>query len=262
MSKLTVLCHVFSFLKSTAPRPEVSSLVNQKGNANSCSSHPSSCVLFEVKSCSSKRLWENEVRRRQQFVWKKSWWFVCPCARFPQGIYSWLFILFLLPSHMARESNGLKSWVLFLIKLSSIHSLVTVMKWLASIGEKVSISWAMTLCMIKDTGKCSSSRWSPHSFISWKLSSISRIKAARGREGICFHHPQVEHILPAPEIQHIPINSRVQWWNPSLIHVDHLNLTSCYSKETRAAKLTSSNTAEGEICTVRHQRETCCFKKE
>ncbi len=50
MSKLTVFCHVFSFLKSTAPRPEVSSLINLKGNANCCPLSDSlSCHLFEVK---------------------------------------------------------------------------------------------------------------------------------------------------------------------------------------------------------------------
>lgn len=48
MSKLTVFCYVFSFLKSTAPRPEDSSLVNQKGNTDSCSSsHSSSSLLFD-----------------------------------------------------------------------------------------------------------------------------------------------------------------------------------------------------------------------
>lgn len=73
-------------------------------------------------------------------------------------------------------------------------------------GEKVSIWWALTLCMIKDTGKCSSSRWPPHFFIPWKLSSISRFKAVRGRKGICFRRPQVE-VLPAPGIQHTPINT-------------------------------------------------------
>lgn len=47
-----------------------------------------------------------------------------------------------------------------------------------------------------DRGKCSSSRWSLHSYIPSKLSSIPR---SRGREGICFHH-QVE-VLPASGIR-------------------------------------------------------------
>lgn len=151
-----------------------------------------------------------------------------------------------------------KQWteVLFLIKLNSIHSLVAVMKWLASIGGKVSVWWALTLCMIKDTGK-----WSPHSLIPWKLSSISKIKAARGREGICFHHPQVEHILPAPGIQHTPINTakcRDEAHRSSMLTV----LTSpAVIQKKRAAELPSS--AEGEFCAVQlHQWESCSFKKE
>lgn len=67
MSKLTVFCHVFSFLKSTASRPEVSTLVNQNGNTNSCSSHSSSSLLFEVKPAESVNIFPLEtVRQRDE----------------------------------------------------------------------------------------------------------------------------------------------------------------------------------------------------
>lgn len=105
MSKLTVLCHVFSFLKSTAPRPEVSSLVNKNGITNSCySSHSSSVLLFEVKPTESGQLYiflfetvRQQGDTRSLSERRGRGLYVLPCAWFPQGIYSWLFILFLVP---------------------------------------------------------------------------------------------------------------------------------------------------------------------
>ncbi|KAI9533209.1 hypothetical protein NQZ68_025603 [Dissostichus eleginoides] len=41
-----------------------------------------------------------------------------------------------------------------------------------------------------------------------KLSSISRMKAARGREGVCLHPPPAD-VLPAPGIQQTPTNRKV-----------------------------------------------------
>lgn len=63
----------------------------------------------------------------------------CPAPNSPQGICSWLFVLFLVSSGMPVKAMDLSLKVLFLIELSSIHSLVTVMKWSACSEEKVSI---------------------------------------------------------------------------------------------------------------------------
>ena len=80
--------------------------------------------------------------RCQQCVLKEEEVVVCmswPAPNSPQGICSWLFILFLVSSGMPVKAMDLSLKVLFLIEISSIHSLVTVMKWSACREEKVSI---------------------------------------------------------------------------------------------------------------------------
>lgn len=77
----------------------------QNGITNRCySSHSSSVLLFEVKPTESGQLYifHLETVRQQGDACSLSerrggGLYVLPCAWFPQGIYSWLFILFLVP---------------------------------------------------------------------------------------------------------------------------------------------------------------------
>ncbi|KAL3060093.1 hypothetical protein OYC64_014644 [Pagothenia borchgrevinki] len=66
-----------------------------------------------------------------------------------------------------------------------------------------------------------------------KLSSISRMKAARGREGVCRHPPPAD-VLPAPGIQQTPTMLAF--------------LTSPAVNQQKSCHLL--NTAKGEFCVV------------
>lgn len=84
----------------------------------SSSSHSSSCLPFEVKLTESGQRYTflvETVRQRGEkmpAVCLKEELVVCmpcPAPGYRQGIYSWLFVLFLVPNHMTRERNGLMS---------------------------------------------------------------------------------------------------------------------------------------------------------
>lgn len=146
MSKLTVFCYVFSLLKSTAPRPEDSSLVNQKRNANSCSSLSSSSPVWSQV---------HGIRLTSQFLLKD--YEIAPwkdasilSERRSSGLY--VLHVCLTPRslkvsaaaghavHWPQPYSTWKLWTeiwsLFVILINIDPSCHSVMEWLASVRKK------------------------------------------------------------------------------------------------------------------------------
>lgn len=213
----------FPLLKSTAPRPEDSSLVNQKRNANSCSSHSSSSPVrsqargirstlhFLLKDCEITP-WKDASSLSERRGFGLYVLHACPTPCFLKVSTAGCSSCSLAPTIWPMKAMN---WNLKCVLINIDPSCHSVMKWLASIREKVQIWWALTFCMLRDTGKCFSSSWFPHISTPWKLSSIFNPSAASCREGICLSHPQGEvpasTCNPACSRQH----GKVQRWSTS-----------------------------------------------
>lgn len=174
-----LLC--FSFLKSTASRPEDSGLINQKEKENVSSSHFPNCLQFkslEASQCYSFFLetvgWYRE--KSQQFIQRRrGGLYVLPSVLFRLCIYSWQFILFQASKSMDPS-----------LKSCSWFRNVVFIHWSQLVDghhqEEVLIHWSLTVYKKRIQAGV------PHQgcfFTCPHISSpIFTIKVPRGTEGI------------------------------------------------------------------------------
>lgn len=86
-------------------------------------------------------------------------------------------------------------------------------------------------------------------------SSILNPNTVASRDGVCLSHPQEEDPASTWESsEFLSTRQSAVLKHNSLFRLTVVNLTSCYSNGTGAAKLPDWNTAESEFCVMERQR--------